>query len=866
MAHQTRTGNTRGRKAPPARGRQAERLEFVQDYIPIKDLRNGIVETTDGRYLKILEIEPINFLLRSNEEQWGIISTFASWLKISPMRLQFKSVTRKADSDRYVAGLEADIEKEDVAACRELGEGTIRFIQEEGSREALTRRFFLIFQYEAVRRQSDTDYGEVYAALQTVTQNARTYFAQCGNSIVQPKDEDAFVAEILYMYFNRRSCVEDPFQSRLNRVVVDAMTAKKRVVGVDPVPKIRAVNFVAPRGLDLSHPGYIVMDGMYYTYLYIRKSGFPQQVRGGWMSSLINAGEGVDVDLHLRREIRGKTIDRVAQRIRLNRTKLRELQDTSTDYEELAGSIQAGYYIKQGLSSRNEDLFYMTVLITVSAATLDELQWRKQQMTDLMKSMDIQVGDCLFQQEAALRSTMPFLYLDPSLERKSKRNVLTSGAASTYMFTSFELSDDNGILLGLNRHNNSLCIVDPFNTKVNKNATFTICGTSGAGKTFTMQVMALRLRMRGVQCYILAPLKGHEFKRACHKIGGTYIKLAPGSSACINVMEIRPTLTPEMELIDELDYSDIDSMLAKKIQQLMIFFSLLIPDMSNEEEQLLDEALVKTYANFGITHDNSSIYEDPGSGKVKTMPILGDLYEVLKESPLTARLATIVSRFVTGSAQSFNRQSNINLSNRYVVLDISELKGKMLPVGMMIALDYVWDQVKADRTKKKMVFIDEIWKLIGGSANRQAAEFCLEIFKIIRGYGGGAVAATQDLSDFFGLEDGRYGRSILNNSKTKIILNLEPDEAEYVKDVLKLTRTEIRSITQFERGEALISSNSNKVPVIIKASREEQQMITTDRAELEAMLNELKAVADTAEAAAVPDGEAVEDSRGQALS
>ena len=823
MARQSHTGNARRHKSPGRRQKAAARLEFVQDYIPLKEIRNGIVETTDGRYLKILEIEPINFLLRSNEEQWGIISTFASWLKISPMRLQFKSVTRKADSDKYVAGLEADIESEDVTACRELGRGTIQFIREEGSREALSRRFFLIFQYEAVRRQSDNDYGEVYAALQTVTQNAKTYFAQCGNSIVQPKDEDAFVAEILYMYFNRRSCVEDPFQSRLNRVVVDAMAAKRRVVGIDPVPKIRTSNFVAPRGLDLSHAGYIIMDGTYYTYLYIRKNGFPQQVRGGWMSSLINAGEGVDVDLHLHREIRGKTIDRVAQRIRLNRTKLRELQDTSTDYEELAGSIQAGYYIKQGLSSRNEDLFYMSVLITISAPTYEELQWRKQQMSDLMKSMDIQVGDCLFQQEAALRSTMPFLYLDPGLERKSKRNVLTSGAASTYMFTSFELSDDNGILLGLNRHNNSLCIVDPFNTKVNKNANFTICGTSGAGKTFTMQVMALRLRMRGVQCYIIAPLKGHEFKRACHKIGGTYIKLAPGSSACINVMEIRPTLTPEMELIDELDYNDIDSMLAKKIQQLMIFFSLLIPDMNNEEEQMLDEALVKTYAKFGITHDNNSIYVDQSRGEIKTMPILGDLYEILKENPLTTRLATIVSRFVTGSAQSFNRQTNVDLDNKYVVLDISELKGKLLPVGMMIALDYVWDQVKADRTKKKMVFI------------------------IIRGYGGGALAATQDLSDFFGLEDGRYGRAILNNSKTKIILNLEPDEAEYVKDVLKLTRTEIRSITQFERGEALISSNSNKVPVIIKASREEQQMITTDRAELEAMLNELKAVADIAE-------------------
>ena len=162
----------------------------------------------------------------------------------------------------------------------------------------------------------------------------------------------------------------------------------------------------------------------------------------------------------------------------------------------------------------------------------------------------------------------------------------------------------------------------------------------------------------------------------------------------------------------------------------MIFFSLLIPDMNNEEEQMLDEALVKTYAKFGITHDNNSIYVDQSRGEIKTMPILGDLYEILKENPLTTRLATIVSRFVTGSAQSFNRQTNVNLDNKYVVLDISELKGKLLPVGMMIALDYVWDQVKADRTRRKMVFIDEIWKLIGGAANKQAAEFCLEIFKL----------------------------------------------------------------------------------------------------------------------------------------
>ena len=344
--------------------------------------------------------------------------------------------------------------------------------------------------------------------------------------------------------------------------------------------------------------------------------------------------------------------------------------------------------------------------------------------------------------------------------------------------------------------------------------------------------------MRGIQCYIIAPIKGHEFKRACSKIGGEFIKIAPGSPHCINVMEIRHTISPEMELIDEVDYNDMDSMLARKIQQLMIFFSLLIPDMTNEEEQMLDEALLKTYNEFGITHDNNSLYADATCfpPKLKKMPILGDLHKHLLENPMTTRIAAIVSRFVTGSAQSFNRQTNVDLTNKYIVLDLSELKGKLLPVGMMIALDYVWDNIKADRVKKKAIMIDEIWQLIGASSNKLAAEFCLEIFKVIRGYGGAAIAATQDLSDFFSLDDGKYGRAIINNSKNKIILNLEQDEAQYVKDVLKLTRTEVRSITQFERGEALIHSNNNKVPVVIKASVEEKEMITTDRAELEAIL------------------------------
>lgn len=828
------------KKPARSRKRRSKTSEFVQDFLPVRDIRNGIIETTDDRYVKIIEILPINFLLRSSEEQYNIISSFASWLKISPMKLQFKSVSRKADSDKHVAMVREELSREENQQCRQLGEEYLRLIKDVGNKEALSRRFFLIFQYEppAGKRSSGESYADIYGMIQTAVQNAKTYFMQCGNAIVQPEDEDAFTAEVLYMFFNRSSCVNEPFQSRVERVIVDTMQAKGKIIGLDAVPYIRPANFIAPRGIDFSHYNFVVMDGMYYSVMHIRRNGFPHTVRGGWMSSLINAGEGVDIDVHLRRENRGKTLDKVAQRIRLNRTKLRGMQDTSTDYEELTGSIQSGYYIKSGIANNNEDLFYMSVFITISARTYEELLWRRGQMTDLLKSMDMYVGDCNFQQEAALRSVMPFLCIDPNIEKKAQRNILTSGAASTYMFTSFEMSDDSGVLLGINRHNNSLCVVDLFNTRVNKNANVTLLGTSGAGKTFTMQLLALRMRMRGIQCYILAPLKGHEFKRACAAVGGTYIKISPGSTNCINVMEIRRTLSPEMELIDEMDYNSEDSLLSRKIQQLLIFFSLLIPDMSNEEEQMLDEALVRTYRQFGITHDNDSLYADKAHTRYKKMPILGDLHKLLEANPLTQRLAIIVSRFVTGSAQSFNQQTNVNLENKYVVIDISELKGKLLPVGMFIGLDYIWDQVKSDRTKRKAIYIDEIWQLIGASSNRQAGEFCQEIFKIARGYGAAAIAASQDLSDFFSLEDGKYGRAIINNSKTKIILNLEPDEAEYVRETLKLTRTEIRSITQFERGEALISSNNNKVPVLVRASKVEQQLITTDRAELAAILKE----------------------------
>lgn len=194
---------------------------------------------------------------------------------------------------------------------------------------------------------------------------------------------------------------------------------------------------------------------------------------------------------------------------------------------------------------------------------------------------------------------------------------------------------------------------------------------------------------------------------------------------------------------------------------------MLIPDITHEERQLLDEALIKTYNVKGITHDNDTLTDPDDPDRYREMPILGDLYDILITAPETKRLANILNRLVHGSASTFNQRTNVNLDNKYTVLDISELSGDLLTAGMFVALDYVWDKAKQNRTVEKTIFIDECWALIGGSANRLAANFVLEIAKIIRGYGGSAVFATQDLNDFFALDDGNTAKASSTTARPK---------------------------------------------------------------------------------------------------
>ncbi len=801
----------------------------VAEYLPIEKVEHGIIYTKDHRFVKVVEVIPINFLLRSAREQRNIIYSFVSYLKISPVKLQFKVLTRRADIGSHLKTVQQEMEQETNEQCRLMQEDYLQFVQQISSREAVTRRFFLIFEYEPWNNtKRSEEEKEAILSLESAVHTASNYLRQCGNEVLIPENEDEFTADVLYNLLCRNESAVKPLSAKVKEVA-GQYVSQGRTSETEHIP---VTEFIAPQSIDFTHGRYICIDGLYYAYLLVPSDGYKTQVPAGWLSLIVNAGDGIDMDMFLSRQPKERIIQKVGQQLRINRSKIKDASDTNTDFDDIDSAIRSGYFLKEGLAN-HEDFYFLNLLITITAASLEDLEWKVSEMKKLLLSQDMRVSSCHFREEQAFLTALPLVSVEKGLYERSKRNLLTGGAASCYPFTSYEMCDDNGILLGVNKYNSSLIIVDIFNSAVYKNANMAILGTSGAGKTFTMQLMALRMRRKGIPIFIIAPLKGHEFHRACANVGGEFIQISPASPHCINVMEIRRVDRSVNELLDgpSIQLSE----LAQKIQMLHIFFSLLIPDMTHEERQLLDESLIRTYNRKGITHDNDSLEDPDHPGQYRPMPVLGDLHEVLTESAATRRMANILNRLVHGSASTFNQQTNVSLDNKYTVLDISSLTGDLLTVGMFVALEFVWDRAKADRTEEKTIFIDECWQLLSGAGatgTRLAGDFVLEIFKTIRGYGGSAVCASQDLNDFFNLDEGRFGKGIINNSKTKIILNLEDDEAMRVQTTLHLSDAEIMEVTHFERGSGLISTNNNNIMVEFKASPLEKDLITTDRREL----------------------------------
>lgn len=831
-----RTRDKRRKKAasePIFNAKQGKEVQSTQSFVGIKAIVDGVLVTQDNRCLKVMEFYPINFALKSAQDQEDIISNFALFLRSAPTKIQLKTLSTKTDVDKIISGLRRDLEAETNEYARILLVEYMNFLEEMGMEEGVTRRFFLIFEDDAPISYAK-DFDSVKERLKRAADEAIANINLCGNIYISGNTPESSIMEMLYIMLNRKKAETVPFNSHLNEIVRRYMEGYG-TTDYRKVPYIPTADIIAPKYIALTDSKYLVVDGKYYSFMYITSDGYNNFSYAGWLSMVINACEGIDVDIFLTKSDGSQVVDKIARNIRMNSSRLNDIDSLSGGSKGVEDSIDAGVYLRDGLLN-GEDFFYVSTLITICTDSAELLEKRVEILSRTLSNYGIKTRVCRFQQEQAFLSALPLCKLDKSIEQKSKRNALTSDIASVYPFTSYTMCDEDGIMLGTSSENQSLVMLNNFNSMVYSNANMSLMGASGKGKTFALQCIALRMRMRGIQVFTIAPLKGHEFKRACLAVGGQYIKISAGSPNCINILEIRKKSAGAGDFFSS---GRNDSLLANKVQQVKIFFSLLVPDLTLEERQIIDMAIMETYARKGITTDNSSLNDPNNPGHFKEMPILGDVYDVMGEMPEARRVRTILQTLVHGSAKAFNQQTNVDLNNKYVVLDISELTKETLLLGMFVALDFVWDKAKEDITKRKTIILDELWKLIGHSSNTMAAEYVLEIFKIIRGYGGSAICATQDLNDFFALNGGEFGRGIINASSIKMVFGLENDEALRVQECLDLTDKETKAIKEFPRGSALISTNGNNVAVDFKASDLERKLITTDRGELNLLWKEL---------------------------
>lgn len=579
-------------------------------------------------------------------------------------------------------------------------------------------------------------------------------------------------------------------------------------------------DFLAPAYINNSDPKYLEIDNIYYSSLLI--VNYDREQNDLLLKSIIDTNIDINISIFYEKQDTYKTIRELTYHIGNVGADLKETNQNKQDIEIAAFTYNDAKYIRKEMQINNEELYFLYIYINTFSENLKELKYLLNKIEGILQSKGMQTRRAYFRQEEAYKACLPLMHNDLVLKEVSKRNVLTSGLIGTYPFISSAIFDEEGIFIGTNIYNNSLVFIDRYNTEKYKNANICIFGTSGAGKSFYTKLLILRYRMMGIEQYIIDPER--EYNHLCQELKGTLLKIGPGSSTYINIFDIR------QESIED----DGQGYLANKISKLMGFFNLIFGNIDEEGKAILEEKLIELYKMKNITFEDETLYKDeknkiiikPIFKDTYDMPILQDLYEILRRDKKTEIFAIKLIPFVKGSLKFFNHYTNIKIDNKLIIADVYELGEENLKYGMYLFTDLFWDKIKKDRHTKKAIYLDEIWRLIGVTSNKDVAGFIYKIFKTIRKYGGSSVAITQDVTDLFSLEEGAYGKSILNNSSIKTFFSLEEENIKILEKYTNLSEKEKIEIKSLKRGECLMFVGDEHILTKIESADFEKEIIT----------------------------------------
>jgi conjugal transfer ATP-binding protein TraC len=568
---------------------------------------------------------------------------------------------------------------------------------------------------------------------------------------------------------------------------------------------------IAPSSLEIqSH--YFRLGTKYARTIYIY--GYPRQIYTGWLSPIINIDEVIDISMfvypvesqvvlnNLRKKV-GQLEASISINSERGRVRDPGLEAAISDAEELRDQLQVGA----------ERFFRFGLYLTIYADSLDELQFVQHKIETILGQQLVFSKVASSQMEQGMNSTVPQM----TDQLQIRHNMNTGALSTSFPFTSADLTQEKGVLYGINMHNNGLVIFDRFSLE---NANMVVFAKSGAGKSFTVKLEALRSMMMGTEIIIIVDPE-NEYERLCDAVGGSYIHLSLNSTTRINPFDL-PRVVENDEAEDALRANLITLHGLLRLMMggaQMAPGGITLPALAPAEEADLDQALIDTYARAGITNDPLTHNSTP--------PTINDLYETLLHMGGSGpQLAQRLRKYTTGTfAGIFSQQSNVDINNSMVVFSIRDLEDELRPVAMYIVLSYIWNKTRAER-RKRMLIVDEAWQLMKFD---DSANFLFSLAKRARKYYLGMTTITQDVEDFMG---SKMGRAIVANASMQLLLKQSTSAVDVLAEVFKLTEEEKKRLAQFPVGQGLFFAGSNHVHMQIIASPTETALITTNPQQL----------------------------------
>ena len=566
-------------------------------------------------------------------------------------------------------------------------------------------------------------------------------------------------------------------------------------------------DLISPSSIEI-HSDYFRLGTKYGRTLYVY--GYPRSLYTGWLSPLINIDEVLDISMFIypvdttvvMKNLQKKVTQLEASlAVNSERGKIRdpELEAAIGDAEELRDQLQVG----------QEKFFRFGLYVTLWADSLDELGFVQRKIETLFGQQMVFSKVASSQQEQGMNACMPQC-TDQLLIR---RNMNTGAISTSFPFTSADLTQEKGILYGINMHNNGLVIFDRFSLE---NANMVVFAKSGAGKSFTVKLEALRSMMVGTEVIIVDP--ENEYQKLADAVGGSYIRLSLNSDVRINPFDLPKVVDAE----DANDALRANLVVLHGLFRLMLGGatqnadgSTTLAGLTPNEEADLDQALIDTYARAGITSDPLTHQSTP--------PTIANLYDTLLHMGGTGpNLAQRLRKYTTGTfAGIFSQQSNININNQMVVFNIRDLEDELRPVAMYIVLSHIWNVVRAEQ-KRRLLIVDEAWQLM---KYEDSANFLFSLAKRARKYYLGLTTITQDVEDFM---SNKMGRAIVSNSSMQFLLKQSTSAVDVLSDVFKLTNEEKKRLSNFPVGQGLFFAGQNHVHIQVIASDTEESLITTN--------------------------------------